>query len=210
LLRACLGFWIELGAFAGSNQPKRVIFSQLSGFSAQSSISLIAVYVQLNNCCPAIVYAVKWQSANSPALYGAEAIEQWRSGMPRHRPTQQINVRLESAMVARLEARAKANRTSLSEEIRPMLAAGLDPEPPQSLSEFRGWFDRLRNALETIARKGGGNIEELWTIVRDLEVEFSQLYTSAETKLSKYVGEPEIRELLRGAPDVPDEIKAKK
>jgi hypothetical protein len=123
----------------------------------------------------------------------------------------QVNVRLEKAMVARLEARAKANRTSLGEEIRPMLIAGLAPKPEPSLAGFRAsWLDRLRNALETLARKGGGNIEELWSIVRDLEAEFSQLYGNAETKLSQHVGEPEIRELLRGpaSPALPDETKA--
>jgi len=132
--------------------------------------------------------------------------------MPRHRPTQQINLRIESAMLARLAARARANRTSLSEEIRPMLVAGLDPKPPLGLADIRAdWLARLRNAIETLARKGGGNIEELWGIVRDLEVEFSKLYGNAETKLSRLVGEPEIRELLRGpaSPALPDETAAK-
>jgi hypothetical protein len=90
-----------------------------------------------------------------------------------------------------------------------MLVVGLDPKPALSLSEFRAaWLARLRNALEALARKGGGNIEELWPIVRDLEAEFSQLYGNAETKLSRHVGEPEIRELLRG-PALPDETKSK-
>jgi hypothetical protein len=124
----------------------------------------------------------------------------------------QVNVRLETAMVARLEARAKANRTSLGEQIRPMLVAGLDPKPEQSLADFRAsWLNRLRNALEAVARKGGGNIEELWSIVRDLDAGFSELYGNAETKLSRHVGEPEIRELLRGPalPALPDEPASK-
>jgi hypothetical protein len=93
-----------------------------------------------------------------------------------------------------------------------MLVAGLGPQPERSLAGFRAsWLDRLRNALETVARKGGGNIEELWPILRDLEVGFSQLYGNAETRLSQHVGEPEIRELLRGpaSPALPDETAAK-
>ena len=156
--------------------------------------------------------AVKWQLANSPALFWAGAIKQWRSG------NAQTQANAANKFANRKRDVGSIGGEGESEPHQPQRRNPANacrrprPKPPLGLADIRAdWLARLRNAIETLARKGGGNIEELWGIVRDLEVEFSKLYGNAETKLSRHVGEPEIRELLRGpaSPALPDETAAK-
>jgi hypothetical protein len=148
-----------------------------------------------------------------PAILGPDIEPRRKSKMRRRKATTvQINVRLDTMVVDQLEARAKANRVSFSEEARQRLIDSLNPKLEPSLADLRAswlhWLRRLRDALETVARQKGGNIEETWPVLSSLDAEFSQLYGSTETKLSKYVGAAEIRELLRG-PALPDETKSK-
>jgi hypothetical protein len=124
--------------------------------------------------------------------------------------TIQINVRLDESLVRDLETLAKANRTTISGEIRQRLIDSLDIKPEPSLADFRGsWLRRLRDAVETLARKEGGNIEEVGGVLNSVDAEFSQFYGRVETKMSPYVREPEVREVLRGASTLPNETKAK-
>ena len=131
--------------------------------------------------------------------------------MRRRKPaTIQINVRLDAELVRDLEMRAKANRTNLSAEIRTRVIDSLKAE---SLADFRAaWLRRLRDAIETIARQEGGNIEEVWGVLSGVDAGFSMFYGDTETKLSKYVRYTNVRALLRGTPAVlalPDETQAK-
>ena len=122
--------------------------------------------------------------------------------------TMQVNARLETELVDRLGARAKENRVSLSEEIKTRLINSFKPEP--SLADFRAsWLRRLRDAVETLARKEGGNIEEVGGVLNSVDAEFSQFYGGVETKMSPYVRAPTVREVLRGAPALPNETASK-
>jgi hypothetical protein len=126
--------------------------------------------------------------------------------MRRRKPTvtMQINVRLDTELVRQLETRAKANRVTVSEEIRTKLI-----KPESSLSDFRAeWLRKVRDALEHDADPK--DIEAVWQCLRDLEVKFAGFYTAAENDLSPYVRSARVRELLRGVPvALPDESKAK-
>jgi len=128
--------------------------------------------------------------------------------MRRRKPaTIQINVRLDAELVRDLEMRAKANRTNLSAEIRTRVIDSLKAE---SLADFRAaWLRRLRDAVETLARKEGGNIEEVGGVLNSVDAEFSQFYGGVETKMSPYVRAPTVREVLRGAPALPNETASK-
>jgi hypothetical protein len=124
--------------------------------------------------------------------------------------TIQINVRLDESLVRDLETLAKANRTSISGEIRQRLIDSLDIKPEPSLADFRAsWLRRLRDAVETLARKEGGNIEEVGGVLNSVDAEFSQFYGGVETKMSPYVRAPTVREVLRGAPALPNETASK-
>jgi len=127
--------------------------------------------------------------------------------MRRRRPIQtaQTNIRLDTALIAQLEARARANRTNFSEEIRGMLIDGLNPPPPRwGLADIRAdWISRLRSALEAGATPQ--EIEAIWRAIGVIETAFAGLYGTAETELLPWLSKPEIRELLRGVPALPDE-----
>lgn len=130
--------------------------------------------------------------------------------MRRRKPTitMQINVRLDTELVRQLETRAKASRATLSEQIRTRLIDSLDPKPEPSLADFRAsWLHRLRNAVEHAAKE---NIESAWPVLQLLDAKFSHFCGDAETELQRYVRDPKVRELLRGAPTLPNETKAKK
>ena len=131
--------------------------------------------------------------------------------MRRRKPaTIQINVRLDGAIVHELEMRAKANRISFSEEARQRIVNSLNPKPEPSLADFRAsWLQRLRDAIEAWARKEGGNIEEAWGVLQAIDAEFATFSGGVETKLSRYVSNPLVRQLLRGAPTLPGETASK-
>ena len=115
--------------------------------------------------------------------------------------TIQINVRLDESLVRDLETLAKANRTNLSGEIRQRLIDSLDIKPEPSLADFRAsWLRRLRDAVETLARKEGLKLEEVGSVLNSVDAGFSHFYGDVETKMSPYVRGPEVREVLRGAP----------
>jgi hypothetical protein len=130
--------------------------------------------------------------------------------------TMQVNIRLDVTVVDQLEARARANRVSFSEEARQRLIDSLDPKPEPSLDEFRSaWLRRLRDTIEHDARKeGGNNIEAYWRTLQRLDAKFALFYGDVETELDSHAGlrNPRVRALLRGAPTLlllPDETKAR-
>src|SRR5262249_37406755 len=129
--------------------------------------------------------------------------------MRRRKPTSttQINVRFDNWLVHRLEMRANENRTTFSGEMRALLIAGL------SLAEFRAyWLRQVRDTIEGEARKtteATKKIEDDWRCLQRLDAKFTGFCSDAERELDPYVGIPKIRELLRGAPTLPDETKAK-
>jgi hypothetical protein len=130
--------------------------------------------------------------------------------MRRRRPIQtaQTNIRLDTALIAQLEIRAKANRTNFSEEVRGMLIDGLNPKPEPGLGDFRdAWLRGLRRDVEAVVPPE--KIEEAWAILRAIESEFAKFYGYVEDKLSPYVRDSRVRELLRGVPALPNETKPK-
>ena len=128
--------------------------------------------------------------------------------MRRRKPaTIQINVRLDGAVVDRLAARAKANRVTFSEESRQRLIDSLDP--PGLSSVLANLVRNARDLLERGARRGDIEIESAWRSLQALEAKCAKFYADAETELLPYVSDPKIRELLRGAPALPDETKSK-
>jgi hypothetical protein len=95
--------------------------------------------------------------------------------MRRRKPTQttQINVRLDTELVHRLETRAKENRTTFSGELRALLIDGLDVEPEPSLAdvkpepsltEFRAyWLRRVRDTIEGFAHTDNEEAKKIET-----------------------------------------------
>ena len=70
----------------------------------------------------------------------------------------------------------------------------------------------MRDTIEHEARKyveAAKNIEADWRNLQALDATFAHFYGDVETKLDSYVRNPKIRELLRGAPTLPNETKAK-
>jgi hypothetical protein len=125
--------------------------------------------------------------------------------MRRRKPTTtvQVNFRLDEQLVRQLEAAAKERRVTFSEECRTRLSK-TDP----SLADFRAdWVRRVRDTLEHGVDKK--DIEKAWRCVRDLETESARFYAAAEELLTSYVSDPRIRELLRGAPTLPNETTSK-
>jgi hypothetical protein len=89
-----------------------------------------------------------------------------------------------------------------------MLIDGLNPKPEPGLGDFRdAWLRRLRSVIEAVVPPE--KIEEAWPILRAIEAEFAKLYGFTEDKLSPYVRESLVREILRGVAVPPDETKAK-
>ena len=135
--------------------------------------------------------------------------------MRRRRPTQtiQVNVRLDSELVRQLETHAKESRTTLSEEIRARIIDSLDPKPEPSLWGFLDAFGhRVRDIIEHGARKdieAAKDIETAWGHLQAIDAKSRIFYTDIERELFSYVQNPKIRELLRGAVTLPDEIKSR-
>jgi hypothetical protein len=130
--------------------------------------------------------------------------------MRRRRPIQtaQTNIRLDTALIAQLEAAARTSRTNFSEEVRARLVDSFNPKPERGFAAVgAAWLHLLRSAVEAVA--GPEKIEEAWAVLRAIDAEFAKFYGFAEDRLSPYVRDSRVRELLRGAPALPDEIKAK-
>jgi hypothetical protein len=130
--------------------------------------------------------------------------------MRRRRPIQtaQTNIRLDTALIAQLEAAARTSRTNFSEEVRARLVDSFNPAPVPGFADFRdAWLRRLRRDVEAVVPPE--KIEEAWAILRAIESESAKFYGYLEDKLSPYVRDSRIRELLRGVPVLPDETKAK-
>jgi len=133
--------------------------------------------------------------------------------------TMQVNVRLDTAVVDRLEECARAHRVSFSEEARQRLISSLNPQPDElSLADYRAiWLRRLRDTIEAILREAieaGASpetIEKALGVLQLEEAEFSKFYGGVETRLSPYVRYPAVRRLLRGSPMpiLPDETAPK-
>jgi hypothetical protein len=111
-------------------------------------------------------------------------------------------MRFDADLVRRLETAAKGHATTLSQEVRERLIASF---AETSLADFHAdWLRRLRDAVEACVPKE--KIEEAWGLLRDIEVVFAGTYTASETKLSllRLLRYPRVRELLRGAPTLPE------
>ena len=121
--------------------------------------------------------------------------------------TMQINVRLDVGIVHELEARAKANRVSFSEEARQRLINSLNP--PSLAGALEDFKRRARDIVEHNAPKE--KIEDAWRSLQALDAACAVFYTAAENELSAYVRDPSVRQMLRGspAPVLPDETKSK-
>jgi hypothetical protein len=125
---------------------------------------------------------------------------------PKSTATIQLNFRLDAELVRALETHAKASRVTVSQEVRRRLVGSFDAGP--SLADFRAdWVRRVRDTLEHGVDKK--DIEKAWRCVRDLETESAKFYAAAEELLMLYVSDPRIRELLRGAPALPNETTSK-
>jgi hypothetical protein len=128
--------------------------------------------------------------------------------------TTQINVRLPTALVAQLEALAKENHTTFTEQIRTRLVDSLVPKrDPALANEHRDWLRLVRDTIEGWARgdnEEAKKIEDHWRFLQRLDAKFTVFYGQVETELDPYVKIPKIRELLTGAPTLlPDETKAR-
>ena len=119
--------------------------------------------------------------------------------------TTQINIRLDNWLVHQLETRAKENLTTFSGEIRALLISG------QSLAEFRAyWLRQVRDTIEGEARKtteAAKKIEDDWRFLQSFDAKWTVFCGDVERELDPYVKIPKIRELLTGAPTLPDETK---
>ena len=125
--------------------------------------------------------------------------------MRRHKvQTQQINVRLDRAIIDQLEARAKTARHSFAEETRQRIIMSFVARPELSLAEFReSWTRRVRETIVDEVRKDNAaavNIEADLRNLQALDAAWAHFYGDMEIKLQSYVKYPKIRELLRGAP----------
>jgi hypothetical protein len=132
--------------------------------------------------------------------------------MRRRRPIQtaQTNIRLDTALIAELEARARANRTNFSEEIRARLIDSLEAKAKPGLArDLDGFKRQMRDAAETFAREEDMNIEDVWDVLRKVDSLTAQFYAAIETELSSFVRSAAVRELLRGAPTSPNETAPK-
>jgi len=122
--------------------------------------------------------------------------------------TNQINARIDSTLMNQLEMHARANRVSFSEEIRARLVRSLAAEAKPGLAGDLESFKReTRDGAENFVREKGGNIEDLWPILRRVDSLVAEFYGAIETELSPLVSSSAIRELLRGTPA--DETKSK-
>jgi hypothetical protein len=122
----------------------------------------------------------------------------------------QTNVRLDAEMLRELEACAKASGVTFSAEVRARLVDSLDPKPEPGLAADLERFKReTRDDVETVVREEGGNIEDAWRVLRKVDSLVAQFYAAVETELSPYVRHSAVRQLLRGAPALPDETKSK-
>jgi hypothetical protein len=134
--------------------------------------------------------------------------------MRRHKAaTMQINVRLDTTVVDQLEAHAKAHRVSFAEEVRQRLFSSLVAKRELSLSEFRSdWLRRVRDTIEGEARKtteAAKKIEDDWRFLQSFDAKWTVFCGDVDRELDPYVKIPKIRELLTGAPTLPDETKSK-
>jgi hypothetical protein len=147
-----------------------------------------------------------------PAIFEVEYRAREKVGMRRRKATTlQVNVRLDTMVVDELEARARANRVSFSEEARQRLIDSLNPKPELGLAGALDDFKRqMRDAIESGARQNEEDIEEAWRVLRRLDALSAKFYGDIENELSPYVRHAQVRTLLRGAPvALPDEAKAK-
>jgi hypothetical protein len=138
--------------------------------------------------------------------------------MKRRQPrvTAPVNFRLDRELIDRLTAHAKTNRTTFSAEAKARLLSSFDTKPEFSLYDFRSsWLSQLRDAIEAGVPKQ--EIEAGWRVLLAIEAEFAKFCHAIEGKLSASEGKlppcvriPRVRELLRGAPSLPNETKASK
>ena len=131
--------------------------------------------------------------------------------MKRRQPrvTVPVNFRLDTELVDRLATHAKANRVTFSAEAKARLLNSFDTKPEQSLHDFRAsWLSQLRDAIEAGVPKQ--EIEAGWRVLLVIEAEWAKFCGILEGKLPPCIRIPRVRELLRGAPTLPNETKAPK
>ena len=134
--------------------------------------------------------------------------------MRRRKPRRprQINLRLDEALRSRLEAAASERQTNTTQLMRQLLEGGL-AEP--SLADFRAsWLSQLRDAIEAGVPKQ--EIEAGWRVLLAIEAEWAKFCGTIEGKLSTSEGKlppciriPRVRELLLGAPNLPNKTTSK-
>jgi hypothetical protein len=113
----------------------------------------------------------------------------------------QVNLRIDEQLRRQLEADAKEHHVTFIQEVRLRLTKG-----NQSLASYVADFTRrVRDTVEHSARKE--DIETTWGNLRALDAKFAHLYTDVEQVLTPYLRDPKVRELIRGAPILPDETK---
>jgi hypothetical protein len=113
---------------------------------------------------------------------------------------------------SRLEAAASERQTNTTQLMRQLLEGGL-AEP--SLADFRAnWLRKLRDAIETGVPKQ--DIEAGWRVNLAIEAEWAKFFGAIERKLSSSEGKlspplriPRVRELLLGAPNLPNKTTSK-
>jgi hypothetical protein len=124
---------------------------------------------------------------------------------PKSTATVQVNLRLDSDLVHRLEGAAKGRATTFSQEIRERLIASFTEV---SLADILTNFKRrARDTIEHSARKE--DIEAAWRCLQEVDAKSAQFYVDIEGKLFPYLQDPKVRELLRGAPALPAETASK-
>jgi hypothetical protein len=131
--------------------------------------------------------------------------------MPRRRraTTVQVNIRLDVTVVDELEAHARLNRNSFSEEARRRLIDSLNP--PSLADSLANFKNLVRDVVEQhIRQEDPENIEKGWQRLRALDAACAQFYTAVENELSAYAHSSAVRQLMRGAPQaLPGETKAR-
>src|SRR5262249_42633293 len=111
----------------------------------------------------------------------------------------QVNLRIDERLRRQLEAAAKEHHVTFSQEVRLRLTAA-EPSLASLLTDFKR---RTRDTIEAGARKE--DIETAWRCLQKVDAESAKFYTAIEVLLFDYVNDPKVRDLLRGAPALPEE-----
>lgn len=113
----------------------------------------------------------------------------------------QVNLRIDEQLRLEIEAAAREHHVTFIQEVRLRLT-----KANQSLASYVADFvRRVRDTVEHSARKE--DIETTWGNLRALDAKFAHLYTDVEQVLGPYLQDPKVRELIRGAPALPNETK---